>query len=458
MKKRAGLALILALALLLLSGCAPERKPQGDRAEFDGFLAELNRARGENLNWSMNDRGLVAAASANRLDETGALTEDEVLSLLTRREGVPVSGTEAAEDAALLFRALRDSYGGYEYFGGDEVFFPVRDQLMDRLGRRETLSPGELEEELYQSLSAVIRDNHFRIGRQGLAQRDALTVYYVPELCFDDPAGLDPAYVKPTIGPDGGLTYCFAALSRDGGDLPDSIELAGEETPLVWTRQEEAPLEKTESELPCLVCRSLDDRGGEQEGLERLVETGPEYRAFPVFAVDLRGNSGGNDSYARWWVEGLTGETVPDKTIGAHKYSPLYVRDLEQYGRQIPAELLGRWEVYMRNGGLLPNDSVIFVLMDQGTASAGEDFVCYLRTLENVVFVGSNTYGCQIFGNVFPIWLPHSGARIQMGASFFFHNRAENTEGVGLLPDLWVNPADAMDAVERLCDYYSLRE
>ena len=33
----------------------------------------------------------------------------------------------------------------------------------------------------------------------------------------------------------------------------------------------------------------------------------------------------------------------------------------------------------------------------------------------------------------------------------------ENRDGVGYLPDLWVNPPDALDAVARMCEYYGLR-
>jgi len=34
----------------------------------------------------------------------------------------------------------------------------------------------------------------------------------------------------------------------------------------------------------------------------------------------------------------------------------------------------------------------------------------------------------------------------------------ENRDGVGYLPDLWVNPVEAPVAVARLCGYYGLKE
>ena len=79
-----------------------------------------------------------------------------------------------------------------------------------------------------------------------------------------------------------------------------------------------------------------------------------------------------------------------------------------------------------------------------------------LRMTENVVFVGSNTQGSIMFGNVMPMTLPNTGLPVRFGASIHFWEGTGNTEGVGFLPDLWVNPVDAEDAVVRLCRYYGL--
>ena len=47
--------------------------------------------------------------------------------------------------------------------------------------------------------------------------------------------------------------------------------------------------------------------------------------------------------------------------------------------------------------------------------------------------------------------------RDRLGTQFILHERAENLDGVGWPPDLWVNPPDALDAVVRLCGYYGLK-
>lgn len=70
---------------------------------------------------------------------------------------------------------------------------------------------------------------------------------------------------------------------------------------------------------------------------------------------------------------------------------------------------------------------------------------------------GSNTYGGDMFGNVCSFYLPYSGLKITCGITIGFMETTQNTEGIGILPDLWVNPADAMDAVLRLIDHYGLK-
>ena len=39
-----------------------------------------------------------------------------------------------------------------------------------------------------------------------------------------------------------------------------------------------------------------------------------------------------------------------------------------------------------------------------------------------------------------------------------YKRQMENRDGVGYLPDLWVNPVEAPVAVARLCGYYGLKE
>ena len=130
---------------------------------------------------------------------------------------------QAREDVETAFTLLRTTYGAYEYFGGDQVFDGLRE---DALARLEEADPGlpladVVAEALYTVLSPVVRDGHFAVGRRHLIEPYELNTYYVPGVYIDTPAGLSEDYIKPTIGPDGAITYGFFAMSKDGSDLPD---------------------------------------------------------------------------------------------------------------------------------------------------------------------------------------------------------------------------------------------
>jgi C-terminal processing protease CtpA/Prc len=86
---------------------------------------------------------------------------------------------------------------------------------------------------------------------------------------------------------------------------------------------------------------------------------------------------------------------------------------------------------------------LVVVLTDGRIASSGEAFLGYLRQLENVVFVGENSSGCGVFGELGQYTLPNSGITIRLGNKLFLPTDLTNTEGKGFMPDLWVPASQA---------------
>lgn len=116
----------------------------------------------------------------------------------------------------------------------------------------------------------------------------------------------------------------------------------------------------------------------------------------------------------------------------------------------------GTWSVRQSEGHWTENDSLIFVLQDKTTVSAAEFFIRDLRTMDRVVFVGSNTFGGLLAGGIRGFQLPNSGLYFSFGTLLSPAEDGSNLDGTGYLPDLWVNPPDAQDAVLRLIGYYGL--
>jgi len=104
--------------------------------------------------------------------------------------------------------------------------------------------------------------------------------------------------------------------------------------------------------------------------------------------------------------------------------------------------------------GLWPNGTTLFVLMDERTGSAGEEFISMLRSYENVIFVGENTKGLMVSGSPSLGTLPHSQLEFCLPIEIFPAKVAEGLEGVGYSPDVWVEPGQAL---VRLLRYLSNR-
>ena len=98
----------------------------------------------------------------------------------------------------------------------------------------------------------------------------------------------------------------------------------------------------------------------------------------------------------------------------------------------------------------------VFFLQDKGVASSGETAVRNFRAAADVLFIGGPTLGCDLTPNNIRLYLPHSGLPCFFGTGIGFGETAENRDGVGYLPDLWVEPTQAMALTKKLIEYYGL--
>ena len=370
---RAG-AISIAAGLLLLSACAPAETAR-EETEWDIFLSQTNEQHKTSVTQYMAP-DLTDYPYPDTL--AGTYDTQDPWYLDSGAGKSTLTAQEAKEDAEALFQLLHDFYGGYGYFGGDEAFQPVLEQVLNDLSGEKIVSAKSLQQSLEDALTPLILDGHFAINGHFLCAAQRLNMYYVPGLYLDgeQAADMDPLYVKRTIGADGALTWCFASLSSDGSDLPETL---GKYTGLAWT----------------------------------LAEAAPD-----------------------------AGTTVYER------------REAEALGYPVPEEP-GEPVIQKTDGAWVEQDSVIFCLTDYATASAGEWFVGDLRTMEHVVFVGSNTCGATLMTNNQTYCLPHSGLSVSFGTSLMLTPDG-NREETGFQPDLWVPPQEALEAVSRLCEYYGL--
>ncbi len=461
---------LMSLILLSFAACGTKEIPQntGPYGGTDGLDLFLSEIQAKPTLWTNEEKEEFKSYLQPETFEH-VFTLEEIQELKTERDSVEsLSAEQAAEDVSLTFQLLAYGYGGYDYFGGDEVFLPIRDAILDKLSSMEAIETTELRNLLWDGLSPVLIDMHFGIHTSlpipySTEREFAQHTYYVPDLYFDDPTGIASEYVKHTIGPEGAITYCLATVCKTPENLPSTLTVEGKERSLKWklaesishSEEERAAVfsETTVAAEQLPVLRSYVMRG-DQEKLDAFAATGTSYLKAPQLVVDIRGNRGGSDSCSLTWIKNYSFITPYNKLMFANKRSNLHYISLEP-----DTDSSGDWDIAcMDNEIRWRKDKLLFVLIDNNTASSGETFTRLLSLGNHVILVGCNTMGCSTFANNASYYLPNSGIELYFGKSLCFYDTLENKEGVGIFPDLWVNPADSLDAVVRMCKYYGLIE
>ncbi|MBR2409355.1 MAG: hypothetical protein IKB07_10435 [Lachnospiraceae bacterium] len=461
---------LLGFFLLAFAACGskePELPPygQGNKEEFEQFLTEIMPQEDP---WTEEELQTYESYLQPKGFEH-VFSEEEIKELFkSKKNPKSVTSQQAAEDVTLAFELLSYVYGGYHYFGGDEVFFPIRDSILAKLTSMKEIQTNDLWELLWEGLSPVIADNHFELStdQRGIYahERDySQSTYFVRDLYFDDPTGVDPQYVKRTIGPEGALTYCLATVCKSPENLPTTMTIEGVEHPLSWHLAQPTVLSSSKEKKVFSETTMADGRlpvlqnysfGGSDKKMNEFAATGTSYKEEPLFVLDLRGNLGGNDGYAHTWIKNFCGKDVIEKELWSAKITTSYT---VANGGFVNANG-GVWRTSESDGTLWETDNLIFVLIDNNTASSGESFTNMLTLGKRVILVGTNTMGCLNFGNANKLYLPNSGIMLRLGANCSFYQSLDKTEGIGYSPDLWVEPSDSLDAVVRLCHYYGLYE
>ena len=449
----------------------PEQTAEERQAEFLAFLEEINAQR----------RAIYEAPDPPSFDGSwtpdlaaldGGFTREEMDRILTKRAAAAVSAEQAREDVETAFLLLKHCYGAYDYFGGDQVFMPLKEAALEALPESGSVTAEELEQILAEQLAPVLVDGHFRIGSTTMRDSHSKYMYSVTGLYFDDADGVDPSLVKPTIDDNGRLRLCLATLAtpEEAESLPDTLTIQGTTVSLTWTRDTSLSrrggnvfTESTVADgVPLLTSAAMYASTNEQqEQLERLANCGEEYADAPVLVLDVRGNGGGSDLYINRWFKGYTGQ-YPDRRIAwGIKFSEFNRHLYQTVGGHSADEIpeTSQWaNLVSVPGQFVKRDELTLVLQDKGTASAGETAVQNARALENTLIVGSNTKGSSLTLTNFPFYLPNSGLRLIFGIELCLTENGENLDGTGYPPDLWVSSGLAKSRVEDLIGYYDLAE
>jgi len=454
MRKIIVLASLAILLLVPFSACSANLY----ELNLDYALAHANQRRDDVIRPS--EEYVTALFDARPARETSDLRD-----LMTEIPPTFIIDTEyAIYDTMSLFELLRNVYGAYFYFGGDEIFLPMRDNIIAELNTRDSWTHSNLGDLFFNNLSTVIADNHFtiagrRVGafasffalgepfaRSDNGFRHIESGLYVAEVVGHD---LDEVF-RLAIDETGAFYYTMViAIPRlawryevtiifeNGNEVTKSAQL----TPSRWVWHEPPSL-RWEGDIPVVVLRSMGNPYGNNTDdiynsadANTFISFAYELADEPVIIVDIRSNMGGSPLVAPQWLYRILGEVIPSHFRVVDVGDAIVTDDwLEIWS--IPEETYRYFS--FPNSEPIENDQLIILLTDRHAGSAGDKFTNKMLCIENTLIVGQNTAGVLItnsFGQ--SMYLPNSGIPFAFGPGLFLYPD-HFAEGFGIAPDIWV--------------------
>ncbi|MCL2558797.1 MAG: S41 family peptidase, partial [Treponema sp.] len=271
----------------------------------------------------------------------------------------------------------------------------------------------------------------------------------------------------PTLTRDGEPAYAFGVFSADDDWSARALSVAlenvatGERVSRVVSLSiilsymaDSYPLyeERRENGVPIVVNRTLDGSLIDSVASSSFYRRGADLRDEPVVVLDLRSHRGGFEAPMLNWMDGF-GRNSPSGR--AFAFFGLLSRS-NYMGSDFLPPLWNRVSSRAPIARPSVGNALLVVLMDRNTGSAGDLLIGYLREMENVLFVGTNTRGLLVTREVMRTRLPISGIDFIYGTMLSLRPDFSQFEGVGFLPDLWAPPRESLDRVLAFIERYGL--
>ena len=408
-----------------------------------------------------------------------------------------ISTEAAVEDVQFLFDVLQYSYAGYSYFGTEDIWKDRENRIISSIKMHDTdLTQEELVQILRMNL-AFIQDSHFKINyassvihsefyyndtmeieedHSGYYVKDGNQKWYMKSVDDDENVA---DYVKPSLNVEGKICYYLGILDTrfhsrvnvvfQSGDQQHETSIRVSRSEPQVNQNEDAYFYQSIDGIPVITMERMYKKDSEDSSVEEFVESGNiisgQKLAILDAILDLRGNTGGQSWGADAWFQNFTGASqIPQLStlklssrIGAYELREIYQTAKEQ-SLFPPEEILqleeeissidttkNQWIFTEEKAEKTKNETKLIVLVDGHTASAAECLMSHLNTLENVVFIGTNTLGCFLSNANMKCILPHSEIEISYGDQLYFPEGC--TEGKGFEPDIWIGGTDVLERV-----------
>lgn len=490
-----------------------------NKNEYQNIFKTVNEKRLENKNAEIDQINL-SQYTFNENDKYNLGISEDQLKYLNFRYSITPSGEikyretnintetieltkeEAISDVNFLFNALKYSYAGYIYFGGDEIWSNAKNKIIDSINSYEDkITLKDLEKILFNNLSFV-QDGHFSINfnfplqksnfyyseefeikedKQGYYINLSNNKWYIKSINNDSNV---KDYIKLSLNKNGELCNYIGILNKANyfGRIKVVLSSANEEQIIYVKLTKSNGISHLDqitgydyeeiSGIPIFTMRRMYNVDSNDNSVELFAESANKAKNEDVIIIDIRGNIGGNDFGINEWFKNFTGKT-PNKTSTLISLTSLLNNTLikRAFGENTTTKntqdsisestlsqrsnLLelancneNKWYIEKlenKDDSLIKNNTKVFVLIDNHTASSGETFVRLLKNIENVIFVGTNTSGLGISDATNECILPNSKITVIYGSNLRLYN--DFTEGIGFESDIWINSNDSLDRI-----------
>ena len=403
-----------------------------------------------------------------------------------------ISVEEAIDDVNQLFKYFRYCYGGYGYFGGDTVFNEAKGKIIKDIKDNNSIKTSELKRLLEKNLSFIL-DGHLKFetdsSHVNYTDERFNYLYVYDEEIYRDNNGYykvnnkDKYYIKaineeeafekyiyPSIDNDGKIIFKIADLDNYSSDSHKQLHILykfndeeySEDATLICSQPMNQDYSKnfelnTEENIPVIKINMFSISSEADASLEDFASSAIDLKNEKAIIMDLRGNLGGRADSGETWIENYTGTKVTNRGAFQYVNSSIMKKVKEElYSNNTDFPTFAYNKFIGEIGEKIDNDNYIFVLMDKYTCSAAELFIEDLMELDNIILVGTNTYGATLCLDLNHYDLRNSNIDASFGNRLYLSPYSEHFDCNGFMPDILVDSNSSLDKVKKLIKYYKL--
>lgn len=393
---------------------------------------------------------------------------------------------EALADIDAMFDIFKNTYGSYEYFGGDKTFLNAKANIIKELSKQTTIT--------YQTLAKIVRkhlafidDAHVSIDYAQLQitpilyesseslvfyKKDGKYYYDGKEIVSIHKDTKLEHFLKPQLNKQGEIVYQFFYETTNSLEQVEMVfqnkstyNIVLSNADIKKPTDEQVDTEAKEGIPYAYASRMFfpDSNSNDKEYADTFIEQIKEMRNHKVAILDLRGNTGGNNLLSSDVAKAFAKEDVKGNMVSLLKL-PLEDKRLQQPPFSWSQSIDDAKKEFQKINDIVyinphntkdknfikQQDTILFVLQNRTTASAAEQLIDKLHNVENIIFVGTPSAGLLRGSSFMDVYLKYSSLQMNVGDLHTRFNSTYAKEYYGIEPDLWVNGNQALDYVINL--------